>query len=148
MSWYGDKNQPQWIWERDCTIRLTAGVLWSALAARLQLGARLSLSSESTLGSRRWTFIKAPDGLIERNLIERVAYEAVKIALEHEWMEGRWRHNCLKNEIIVKNSINMAKTINPYIQEDQLTPSPKHCGIWLLNWTNLAEAGFMNHTRL
>lgn len=34
-----------------------------------------------------------------------------------------------KNEIIVKNSINMAKTINPYIQEDQLTPSPKHCGI-------------------
>ena len=33
-----------------------------------------------------------------------------------------------KDEIIVKNSINMAKTINPYIQV-QLTPSPKHCGI-------------------
>ena len=34
-----------------------------------------------------------------------------------------------KDEIIVKNYINMAKTINPYIQEVQLTPSPKHCGI-------------------
>lgn len=34
-----------------------------------------------------------------------------------------------KDKIIVKNSINMAKTINPYIQKVQLTPSPKHCVI-------------------
>lgn len=46
-----------------------------------------------------------------------------------QFLELGKRDKRRKDEIIVKKSINMAKTINPYIQEVQLTPSPIHHGI-------------------